>query len=114
MVITREKLREIAGTFLSKLKEEGITHEDVLISRLGCSFPMGGSKDFLEIALGSLEDGTRSRTASYVMRGFGKPLEIQINCVLGYSRIIVKCENRLERYSSFRYSPSVQAQSAAS
>ncbi|MBM3233621.1 hypothetical protein FJZ19_00835 [Candidatus Pacearchaeota archaeon] len=112
MKIPRERLTEIARTFLQVLDKEKVRDVRDLERLAGQTIPIDGRDfEYFSVSWRPFNLGTRALDASYIIQhkpneiGGGIPLCLKINCSLGYSQIIVKTLAEIEGYLVFNEDP---------
>ncbi len=95
-VITHEYLGKLVREMLHTLERGGVNSFTSLERRLGQSFNVTEGKIKLEYKFSEL--GTWTSTAYYMIPGRGRPVEIQMNQELEYSKVIVKAKKMLVGY----------------
>jgi len=112
MKITKDKLKEIAETFLRILeREKAETFRD--LERLaGQTIPVEGKEhDYLMVSWRPSNLGTKALNIEYVIQHRpreiegGIPLNVRINHQLAYSQIILKCCAEIPDYIPFNKDP---------
>ncbi len=110
MVIKKTRLQNIVLRLLNVLKKEGVDSLPALERMLGKRFYIEDNTSFLNGNCGyefidfhsrPSNKNTRTHTISYAIERTGIPLEIKLNPVLGYSRIIIKVNIPVPGYESF-------------
>ncbi len=103
MQITHKDLKQIVDNLLNILDKEEISTSDDLAARIGQSFPIDNSEDFVIISKREPNILTpyESDTISYIRPGAGVPLEIKMCKQAGYSLIILKNNDILPGYKVF-------------
>lgn len=102
MKLSKKEIGKIAKDFLDFLDRERIFSTKDLEQRLDKNFLIDEKiKSSVSISLNSSEFYTKAYTISYIRKGLGIPLEVKVNLVLEYSRIIIKCEEKIKSYTPF-------------
>lgn len=102
MKITKEKLREVAENFLEILAKREINSLESLKKAVQKSeiFPLErNSSEYVSYTIRPSEMNTSAHTLSYNILSAGIPIELKINPILGYSRIIIKYQGKMGGYS---------------
>lgn len=112
MRISRERLAEIARTFLGVLDKEKVKDVADLARLAGQAIPIEGREyEYTSVELRPSGLGTMALDASYIIQhkpdevGGGIPLCLRINRQLGYSTIIVKTDSEVRGYDVFSEDP---------
>ncbi|MBU0760518.1 MAG: hypothetical protein KJ600_01420 [Nanoarchaeota archaeon] len=101
MKISIKNLGEFAENFLAFLDRERIKSNADLERKLGTTFHLGDSKDFVSIMLRQPSCGRSAYAVSYTNPGTGIAIELRINKQEGYSQVNLKSSQRIGGYSPF-------------
>jgi len=108
MIITRDKLKEIAETFLRILEKERVGAFSDIERLAGQAIPVEGREhDYLITDWRPSNFGTRALSVAYVIQhkpgetGGGNPLDVRMNPSLAYSQIFLKCHEKIPGYGPF-------------
>ena len=112
MIITRDKLKEIAETFLRILEKERVRAFSDIERLAGQAIPVEGrEQDYLITDWRPSNFGTRALSVAYVIQhkpgetGGGNPLDVRMNPSLAYSQIFLKCHEKIPGYGLPLISP---------
>ena len=101
MSVDKNKLKKVAKSVLKILEKEELRLNEIIF----LSDKRDISRDYISITLrpssNSLIPKGMALTISYISDECGIPMEIRINKVEGYSRIILKSNKLLPGYNSF-------------
>jgi len=101
MEISKEDIGRYAGNLLRVLDKQGIDNVAAVTLRNGQKYMVDKKGSQVIVEARPSMSGTVADTLAYVLTEKHIPIEIRFNEPLGFSSIILKCQDRLSGYTSF-------------
>lgn len=100
MRVTKSMLKHIANNFINTIEKQGLDSLKSLEANLENEMHISES-EYIMIELRPSNLGTTTFTISYIAPGTGIPLEVKINDILHYSKIVLKSTYKVNGYEPF-------------